>query len=84
MSAEPSSSGGVPTALNWTEPNCVARSAPIRGELQAARSHVAFHDVLQAGFVDGNAAIFQQFDLRQVQIEAKDVVAYVRKASACH
>src|SRR5688572_6057172 len=49
-------------------------------ELQAFGFDIALDERIEARFVDGNDALFQAFDLFVVDIDAKHVVAGVRKA----
>jgi hypothetical protein len=83
MSAEPSSSGGVPTPMNCSVPWPTA-CGHVGGELQPARRHVALHHLLQAGLEDGHVAVVQDADLAFVHIQAHHVVAHLGQAGARH
>ncbi len=73
-SAEPSSSGGVPTAMNWIgavrgrycQFDVVVKCRPC--------SHIAFHHLQQAGFENRNAAFFENADLFLVQVQTQYIV----------
>ncbi len=81
MSALPSSSGGVPTAMNCSAP--VRHGAVDVGrELQPARGSIAADHRLEAGFVDRHAAAVQHVDLGRIDVEAQNVVADLGQAGA--
>jgi acyl carrier protein len=60
------------------------RAVDVGGELQPAGGDVALHHGLQAGFVDGDAAAFQDPDLFRVHVQAEHMVADFRQAGAAH
>ena len=45
------------------------------GEMQSSGGHVAVHHLLQPGFMDRDATVFQDLDFFGVQIETQNVVA---------
>ncbi len=47
------------------------RTGHIGGEVQAAGLHIARHDQVQTGFVDGDAAVFQDLNLAWVDVQAQ-------------
>ena len=52
------------------------------GEAQAARRHIRPHQLIQAGLVNGDAAVLEEFDLGGVIIDTEDVMAGVGEATA--
>ena len=81
MSALPSSSGGVPTAMNCSG-GVADRRVDVGREAQAAGAHVAADHRLEAGLVDRHAAALQHVDLARVDVEAQHVVADLGEAGA--
>ena len=81
VSAEPSSSGGVPTAMNCSVP-WRDRGVDVGGEAQPAGRDVAPDHFRQPGLVDRHAAAVEQVDLGGVDIEAEHVVADLGQAGA--
>ena len=81
MSAEPSSSGGVPTAMNCSMPCATAASTSVVNA--GARRDVARDHVLQARLVDRHAAALAASSiLRGIDVEAQHVVADLGEARA--
>ncbi len=80
-SAEPSSSGGVPTAMNCSAP-CATRGIDVGGEAQPPGGGVARDHGVEAGLVDRDAAGVEQVDLAAVDVEAQDVVADLGETGA--
>ena len=80
-SAEPSSSGGVPTAMNWNRPWRDALCGVGR-ELQPALVEVALDHHVEARLVDRDLALLQARDLAGVDVDADDVIAGLGKAGA--
>ena len=81
-SAEPSSSGGT----HRNELNGAVRHSlgNVGRERRAAGLHVTGHDQVQAGFVNGNAAFFQDADLVGVHVQAQDIVTHLGQTGAGH
>ena len=82
-SAEPSSPGGVPTAMNTTRAARTA-DAQVGGEREAALLLVPAHHRLEPGLVDRDLVLLQPRDLLRVLVHADDVVAGLRQAGAGH
>ena len=80
-SAEPSSSGGVPTAMSCSSP-CATLAATSVVNAQPAGLAVAPHDRLQARLEDRDLARVELLDLVLVEVEAEHVVARVGEAGA--
>ena len=80
-SAEPSSSGGVPTAMIWNRP-WATRGLGVRREAEPALLAVAGDHLVEARLVDRDLAGVQARDLGRVDVDADDVVAGVRQAGA--
>ncbi len=80
-SALPSSSGGVPTAMNWMSPKATAAATSVV-KRQPAGVDVGLDQFAQAGLMDGHAAAVEGGDLGGVDVEAADAVAQVRQAGA--
>ncbi len=80
-SAEPSSSGGVPTAMNWNK-SVVDALLRVGREAQAAGLRVALHDRLEARLVDRDLAGLQARDLGRVDVDAEHLVACLGEAGA--
>src|SRR5216683_873131 len=78
-SAEPSSPGGVPTAISCSSPCATGRH--VGGKTQPSRLAVTLDDRLQAGFEDGNFVFVQEIYFFLVHIQAENAVARVREAS---
>ncbi len=82
-SAEPSSSGGVPTAMIWNRP-CATRGLGVGREVEAALVPVAGDHLVEARLVDRDLAGIEARDLGGVDVDADDVIAGVRQAGAGH
>ncbi len=80
-SAEPSSSGGVPTAMNWNSP-CATAAFGVRRERKPALVPVQRDQLVEAGLVDRHLAGIQARDLGGVDVDADDVIAGIRQAGA--
>ncbi len=82
-SAEPSSSGGVPTAMIWNRPWATAALASVVN-CEPALVPVAGDHLVEARLVDRDLAGVQARDLGRVDVDADHVVAGVRQAGAGH
>jgi hypothetical protein len=80
-SAEPSSSGGVPTPMNCSVPCATARGMSVVNCSRPAATLRA-HDLRQARLVDRDAAVVEHADLLRVHVQADDVVAHFGQAGA--
>ena len=69
-SAEPSSSGGVPTAMNWISPCSTLASTSVENWMRPAGARALQH-FLQAGFVDRHAAFVEDIDLARIDVDDK-------------
>ena len=80
-SAEPSSSGGVPTAMKTTSAVDDGRG-DVGRELQAALPLIALDDRVEARLVDRQDVLLQPVDLCLVDVGADDLVAGLGEAGA--
>ena len=80
-SAEPSSSGGVPTAEKTTSTRSET-IAEIGREVQSACVDVALDQLAQPGFVNRYLACEQPFDFRAVDVDACHVDAHFGEAGS--
>ena len=78
--AEPSSAGGVPTAMNWITAVLRGRAC-VGGEGRRPAGDVALHDLGRPGSWIGIAAALEHRDLALIDVEAIDVVAEIGEAS---
>ena len=80
-SAEPSSSGGVPTAMNWKSPCRTPATASVVN-LSRPLSRIALDELLEARLVDRDLALLQARDLGRVDVDAQHLVAGIGEAGA--
>ena len=79
-SAEPSSSGGVPTAMSWNSP-CCDRLGGVGGEFEAPGvAGCARISAVEARLVDRHLAPVEPLDPRGVDVHAEHVVARIGQA----
>ncbi len=81
MSALPSSSGGVPTAMNCSAPCATARSTSV---VNCSRPAAALRRTIgsRPGSWIGTPPLFEDIDLARVDVEAQHVVADLGEAGA--
>ena len=82
-SGEPSSCGGVPTAMKMTR-RALDGLDDVRREAQAAGLLVLVDQLFEARLVDRRDALLEQRDLRLVLVDARHVHAEVGEAGARH
>ncbi len=80
-SAEPSSSGGVPTAIIWNRPCATAALASVV-KVSRPLLAIARDQLIEARLVDRHLARIQPRDLGRVDVDADDLVAGIRQAGA--
>ena len=82
MSAEPSSSGGVPTPMNWIVP-CATAAATSVVNCRRPAAALRCTSASSPGSWMGMPPSLRTLDLARVDVQADDVVAHFGQAGAC-